>query len=618
MNDSRKTKGQLLYEVEELRRQVAALQARAAEHERIEEARRESEERYRTLVEHTYDFVIEASVDGHFLYVSSDYTDILGYAPAELLGSNIFDLMHPDDTPSAAAAFAKGVEMHTSEQAVFRYRHKNGEWRWFESTGRSFRTATGEVRAMIVSRDVTERKRVEEQIRALNAELEQRVMARTAELQAANELKDELLLREQAASAELAQAREREMEIGYKIQQTLLLDQPPRDIAGLRVAALTIPSQRIDGDFYVFFKHPDQCLDIIVGDVMGKGVPAALLGAATKSHFIEALSHLMALSKEGKIPKPQEIVTLVHAEVAQHLINLENFVTLCYARLDLKTRSLDLVDCGHTGMIHVHGETGLCEMVHGDNLPLGIREGEIYDQISVPLAPGDVLLFYSDGVTETRNLAGELFGADRLLQCVTLNRKLEPEALVETIRKATITFSASDRLSDDLTCVAIKVAEGQAPLARTEIEIRSDLKELSRIREFVRTFCRQLPGSPLHEDSVAEFELAVNEAACNIMKHAYHGRADQWISLEAEAFPGKVSILLHHLGDPFDPSVVPPPPLDGSHESGFGIHLITKSVDEVRYSRDERGRNCITLIKICSSEREGRGRRDGDSDRQSR
>ena len=84
------------------------------------------------------------------------------------------------------------------------------------------------------------------------------------------------------------------------------------------------------------------------------------------------------------------------------------------------------------------------------------------------------------------------------------------------------------------------------------------------------------------------------------MKHAYHGRADQRIQLEADAFPGRVSIRLHHLGDSFDPAAVSPPALDGSRESGFGIYLITKSVDEVRYSRDERGRNCIALVKVLN------------------
>ena len=137
----------------------------------------------------------------------------------------------------------------------------------------------------------------------------------------------------------------------------------------------------------------DECLDVIVGDVMGKGIPAALLGAATKSHFLRALSDLMVLSKEGKLPEPKEIVMLAHAELVRHLIDLDSFVTLCYARLDMNRRSLDLVDCGHTGIVHLHGKTGLCEMLHGDNLPLGVREGEIYDQISVPFEPGDLLLF---------------------------------------------------------------------------------------------------------------------------------------------------------------------------------------------------------------------------------
>jgi sigma-B regulation protein RsbU (phosphoserine phosphatase) len=453
---------------------------------------------------------------------------------------------------------------------------------------------------MATLRGRIERTRAEEEIRTLNAELEHRVTARTAELRTANKLKDVLLLREQAATAELAAAREREVEIGYRIQQTLLLDQPPRDIPGLRMAALTIPSQRIDGDFYVFFEHPDRRLDVIVGDVMGKGVPAALLGAATKSHFIEALSRLTALSKNGRLPAPKEIVTLAHAQVARHLINLENFVTLCYGRLDLNGRNLELVDCGHTGIIHLHGETGLCEVVHGDNLPLGIREGEIFNQISVPFELGDLLLFYSDGVTEARNVAGELFGADRLLHCVTTNSKLDPEALVQAIRNATVTFSEPGRLIDDLTCVAIKIEEPQLALARAELQIRSDLKELGRAREFVRQFCRNCPAPP-DEKKVGELELAVNEAASNVMKHAYQGRTDQWIDIEAEAFQSQISVRLHHLGDRFDPSAIPPPVLDGSQESGFGIYLIKRSVDEVRYYRDERGRNCIALVKLHTS-----------------
>jgi sigma-B regulation protein RsbU (phosphoserine phosphatase) len=334
---------------------------------------------------------------------------------------------------------------------------------------------------------------------------------------------------------------------------------------------------------------------------MGKGIPAALLAGATKSNFLEALCHLMAMSRSGALPEPKEIVTLAHADMVRQLIDLESFVTLSYARLDVNRRVLDLVDCGHTGMMVVRDSTGLCEALHGTNLPLGIREGEIFDQMTIPFAAGDLFVFYSDGITEMRNPDGELFGACRLSECVRMNRELEPEALVQAIRKAAMAFAQSDRLTDDLTCVAVKVGEAQRPIARSELEIGSDLKDLRRAREFVREFCRMVPQGLLDQDDVAGLELAVNEAASNIMKHAYHGRADQRIQLEAETLPGRVSIQLHHLGDPFDPTAVSPPALDGSRESGFGVYLIARSVDDVRYSRDERGRNCIALVKAFST-----------------
>jgi sigma-B regulation protein RsbU (phosphoserine phosphatase) len=422
--------------------------------------------------------------------------------------------------------------------------------------------------------------RVAQEIRTLNAELEDRVRARTADLEA---------------------ARDREATLGFRIQRMLLLTQPPTDFSGLQVAALTMPSQRIDGDFYDFFRHGNDCLDLIVADVMGKGIPAALLAGATKSNVLEALCHLTAMSSAGVLPEPKEIVTLAHADMVRQLIDLESFVTLCYARVDLKRRVLDLVDCGHTGMMVVRGKTGACEMVHGNSLPLGIREGEIFDQVTVPFETGDLFLFYSDGVTDLRNGGGELFGFDRLADSVRTNRGLEPDALVDAIRSAAVAFAGSDRLTDDLTCVAVKVSATRDPLARLELEIRSDLKDLGRARAFVREFCRMVPGGLLDEDDVDGLELAVNEAASNIMKHAYHGRADQRIQLEAEAAPDRVSVRLHHLGDAFDATSVRPPALDGSRESGFGIYLINRSVDDVRYSRDERGRHCIALVKMLTS-----------------
>ena len=423
----------------------------------------------------------------------------------------------------------------------------------------------------------TERIRALEELRVLNAELELRVAGRTADLKA---------------------AYEREANVGAKIQQQLLLDEPPHDTPGLQVAALTVPSRRIGGDFYGFFGHEGKdCLDLIVADVMGKGVPAALLGAATKSQFPEALWHLMATSATGDLPEPREIVTLAHTHLARQLIDIESFVTLCYTRIDVAKRRLELVDCGHTGVLHLHARTGLCDVLHGENLPLGVREGEIYGQLSVPLEPEDIVVLYSDGVTEARNPARELFGVERLVACVQKHVASEPAALIEAIREAVIAFSGARTFADDLTCVVAKLLPYEAPVARADIGIGSALSELHLAREFVEAFCEALPDHRIAEDGVASLVLAVDEATCNVMKHAYHGRDDQRIDITAEAFNDRVAVRLRYQGAPFDPSAIPPPSFDGSRESGFGLFMIAKSVDGVRYYKDDLKRSCIRLEK---------------------
>ena len=398
------------------------------------------------------------------------------------------------------------------------------------------------------------------------------------------------------AQEELARAREQEAEIGFRIQQTLLLEQPPQDLPGVRAAALTIPSQRIDGDFYDFFNHRDRCLDVIVGDVMGKGIPAALLGAATKSHFLQAQSRLISLSEPGTLPEPKDIVTLAHSEVARQLIELESFVTVCYARLDLVTRRLDFVDCGHTTTIHFQARTGTCQLLQGENLPLGVSEREIFEQLSVTVEPGDVLLFYSDGLTEARNRSGELFGIERLAACVQRHGRLEPRDLIERIRLEAVEFSSSERFGDDLTCVAVRIEERRLPQFSAGIEISSDLKELARARAFVRDLSARLPQHP-GEEFVDQLELAVTEAASNVMRHAYGGRTDRRIQLAADVFEDRIVLRIHHLGQSFDPDAVRPPKFDGTEDGGFGVYIINRTVDDVRYHRDERGRNCISMTK---------------------
>lgn len=407
------------------------------------------------------------------------------------------------------------------------------------------------------------------------------------------------------SARELAQVRDREVEMGGKIQRTLLLGQPPKGLQGIEVAALTAPSQQVDGDFYDFFPHNDQCLDVVIGDVMGKGVTAALFAAATKSHFLRAFSHLAASLDRGALPQPEDIVAEVHAAVTSQFIGLESFETLCYARFDLEQGEITFVDCGHTATIQWQQRTGQCSTLQGGNMPLGFAESEVYEQFACPFEPGDLFLFYSDGVTEAQNAGGEMFGMTRLLQTVRDGSHLSPDALTLSVRRAVEAFCGRDTFGDDLTCVAVKIepapvespfVEGE-PQEQAGLEVAADLSELTSIWAFVREFCQRLALPVLNENGIFQLELAVVEAASNIIKHAYHGQENGRIQIKALAFSNRVEVQMFDNGNPFNPDTAKPPSFDGSVEGGFGLYIISQSVDEVQYTRDAQGRNCTRLVQ---------------------
>ena len=405
----------------------------------------------------------------------------------------------------------------------------------------------------------------------------------------------EKVVERKRTEAELAQARKYEAEIGWKIQQTLLLGTPPNDMPGLQMAALTIPSQSVDGDFYDFFKHSDHCIDLVIGDVMGKGIPGALLGAGTKNHFLRANSQLAASPTE--LPTPEKIVQFVHDKMVRELIGLHTFVTLCYARFDINQMRLMLVDCGHTKTIHYQRATGKYNLLQSLNVPLGFNQEEIYRQLTVPVAVGDILFFYSDGITEARNEAGHFFGVERLVDCIQQHAHLTSEELVNYVYKDVAGFSHSRTFDDDLTCTAVKFSTEEAlPVASETIDITSELDQLDAVRHFVHHFNRKHVRPALAEEAVWELELALHEVASNIMRHAYHGHQGHKIRVESELFADRLIFRFVHQGEAFD-LTTEMKSLDRNHKKGFGVFLIDQCVDQHIYTRDRDGLNRIWLVK---------------------
>ncbi|MEE8613072.1 MAG: ATP-binding protein, partial [Nitrospirales bacterium] len=136
-----------------------------------EEALRENEERFRAIAENAYDLILETSLDGSVVYSSPSCREVLGYSLEELGQCNLLNLVHPDDRPAFEWEFESKVQSLEDWHMVYRFRHQSGEWRWFESHMKPFRTTTGEIVAVVVSRDITERRRYdEERLRATKLE----------------------------------------------------------------------------------------------------------------------------------------------------------------------------------------------------------------------------------------------------------------------------------------------------------------------------------------------------------------------------------------------------------------------------------------------------------------
>jgi len=242
---------------------------------------------------------------------------------------------------------------------------------------------------------------------------------------------------------------EQELAIGARIQRTLLCSAAPADLAGLECAALWKPSQGVGGDFIDFIPLSRGRLDVLVGDVMGKGMQAALLGAATKNHLLRSFAAASAHAA------PELLVQDAHERIFAELSALDSFVTLCYARFDPSEQLLLLVDAGHTRSLLLRD--GRCQLLSGANLPLGFRADERFEAKRVPIRPGDVLLFYSDGVTEARDAEGRTLGEDWLARWLEANGGLAPAALLAALAAAIEQWGGAGGPQDDITAACVRV-----------------------------------------------------------------------------------------------------------------------------------------------------------------
>lgn len=237
----------------------------------------------------------------------------------------------------------------------------------------------------------------------------------------------------------------REMEIARDIQTNLLPKTYP-DLPGYQVSAMSLPAKHVGGDYYDFLKMPDGRTGFAVADVSGKGVPAAILTATTRSYLQSETQH-----KDSTLA---QTVARMNRMVCRDVTN-DMYVTMVLTVLDPEDGTLEYVNAGHAHPFVVDPR-GKMEFLDSGGIFLGIDDSLQYTSGTAAIPPGGILVLYTDGVTDIQNTAGEVFGEERFHEIILEKRYLSSEEIRNAVYQACIRHRGGTDQFDDFTLIVIK------------------------------------------------------------------------------------------------------------------------------------------------------------------
>jgi PAS domain S-box-containing protein len=512
-----------------------------------------------------------ADLSGNITYANDRFCEISGYTRAELLGQNhrfIGSGAHP---PQFFQDLWNTITQGRVWHGEIENRTKSDQRYWVVVTIVPLMDGNGRPEQYIAIRtDVSQRKRVEvekalllEKYKLLTADLEAKTLA-------------------------LEQSRAVELDIGYRIQQTLLVAPPDWAQRGLWLSAYNQPSKGIDGDFFDVFRVGTDAVDIVLGDVMGKGVPAALLGAATKLQLSRSMAELLVeRASDGGPPQPKDVVRRVNQKMAPSLQALNAFVTLVYLRIDVQRDTLTWLGCGHEETLVVDA-SGAMTLLGNQHTPIGLFLDEDYEQSVRKLLPGESVFLSSDGISDAIVSAGERIGRDAVNACVIrqLSAHGSPAMALHGMRRELLPEGVTT--VDDVTMVLLTRPDSQRQLNR--LEFPATLGSLPMIREFI-----QAQVGEIAQDRTGLVTVAAVEVVTNLIRHARGLLPRAPIEVICEHTKTEIEIEFKYIGEPFAPtherSEVD---LSTMPEGGFGLYIIEHACDQVSYLHHQ-GVNSIRL-----------------------
>lgn len=398
------------------------------------------------------------------------------------------------------------------------------------------------------------------------------------------------LMRDQEREARARERLDQELHVAQLIQQQFLPAELP-ELGGWHVAAYYRPARTIGGDFYDIIELADGRVMVVTGDVTDKGVPAALVMAST---------YALLRATAAVVSAPGEVLRRVN-ELLIPQIPMNMFVTCLVLVIDLATGRTEFANAGHN-LPYVRRDGEVLQL-HARGMPLGLMPGTSYDQHETVLEPDDIVLLYSDGITEQHNAAGEMFGFERTAALV--HAATSGDDLVDGSVQALSDFSTDVEQEDDVTLVTLH--RGRAGGSR-DTAVFSVPSEIGNEREVMDRVAALVDGA-LPDSALDALKTAVSETAMNAIEHGNRGQATLDVSVRVRRSAESVSVEIGDFGRGSQ-SVAEIPDIDLKLAGlqtprGWGLFLAEQLVDRVEEFVDGERHVVRLVMRTSDFEREG-------------
>ena len=384
---------------------------------------------------------------------------------------------------------------------------------------------------------------------------------------------------------------ESELKVAHEIQVGMLPTHFPNRIE-CDLFAILEPAKAVGGDLYDFFVIDKDRLYFAVGDVSGKGVPASLFMAITRTLFrSKAISGIPL----------ENVFQSINEELCKDNPNVM-FVTFQAGILDLKDGKLVLCNAGHNLPILIR-RGGSTDKIHcKSNIPLGVIDQVKYESEEYKLEQGDMMVLYTDGITEAINVRFELYREDNFLKSISTFMNLTAKETATRLIMDVKSFSGEAEQSDDITLLVVKYT-GQTqpsdePAESFNLKIKNQVTEIENITEALNDIAAKWGVSTKMK---MEINLALEELITNIVFYAFDDKAEHEIDLLFIRKGTSVSVQVTDDGKPFnllervDWGEVNKP-LEERKVGGLGVHFIKTMMNGVEYKRSE-NKNIVLLTK---------------------